>query len=170
MESIIHLEKINYLNWHDVEDLRVTREQKCFLPDNVTSLAYAGIVREAGFQVFTFGIYKGDKPIGFAMIGYDIPYEPDDDLNEKYRFTRSSYFIWRFMIDKRYQGKGYGKEAMKLILDFVRSGPCRQSEYAWLCYDPENTAARKLYASFGFEEVAEAYSAEDDEILAVLKL
>ena len=49
MEPIIHLEKINYLNWHDVEDLRVTREQKAFLPDNVTSLAYAGIVREAGF-------------------------------------------------------------------------------------------------------------------------
>ena len=170
MEPMIHLEKINYLNWHDVEDLRVTREQKCFLPDNVTSLAYAGIVREAGFQVFTFGVYKGDKPIGFAMIGYDIPYEPDDDLNANYRFTRSSYFIWRFMIDKRSQGKGYGREAMKLILDFIRSGPCRQSEYAWLCYDPENTAARKLYASFGFEEVSGAYSAEDDEILAVLKL
>ena len=170
MEPMIHLEKINYLNWHDVEDLRVTRAQKGFLPDNVTSLAYAGIVREAGFQVFTFGVYKGDKPIGFAMIGYDIPYEPDDDLNENYRFTRSSYFIWRFMIDRRWQGKGYGREAMKLILDFVRSGPCRQSEYAWLCYDPENTAARKLYASFGFEEVPEAYSAEDDEILAVLKL
>lgn len=170
MEPMIHLEKINFMNWHDVEDLRVTRERKCFLPDNVTSLAYAGIVREAGFQVFTFGIYKGDKPIGFAMIGYDIPYEPDDDLNEKYRFTRSSYFIWRFMIDKRCQGKGYGREAMKRILDFIRSGPCRQSEYAWLCYDPENTAARKLYASFGFEEVPEAYSAEDDEILAVLKL
>ena len=168
MEPMIHLEKINFMNWHDVEDLRVTREQKCFLPDNVTSLAYAGIVREAGFHVFTFGIYKGDKPIGFAMIGYDIPYEPDNDLNENYRFTRSSYFIWRFMIDRRYQGRGYGKEAMKLILDFIRSAPCRQSEYAWLCYDPENTAARKLYASFGFEEIPEAYSAEDDEILAVL--
>ena len=166
----IRLEKINYINWHDVEDLRVTREQKVFLPDNVTSLAYAGIVREAGFQVFTFGIYKGDKPIGFAMIGYDIPYEPDDDLNENYRFTRSSYFIWRFMIDRRYQGKGYGREAMKRILDFIRTGPCRKAEYAWLCYDPENTAARKLYASFGFEEVPEAYNAEDDEILAVLKL
>ena len=81
----LHLEKITYLNWHDVENLHVTREQKEFLPDNVTSLAYAGIVRESGFHVFTFGIYKGKKPIGFVMIGYDIPYEPDDDLNEKYR-------------------------------------------------------------------------------------
>ncbi len=110
------------------------------------------------------------KPIGFVMIGYDKPYEPDDDLNEKYRFTRSSYFIWRFMIDKRYQGRGYGKEAMKLILDYVKTGPCRKAQYAWICYAPENTVARRLYASLGFEEVAEAYSAEDDEILAVLKL
>ena len=166
----LHLEKITYLNWHDVEELRVTREQKAFLPDNVTSLAYAGIVRESGFQVFTFGIYKGDKPIGFAMIGYDIPYEPDDDLNEIYRFTRSSYFIWRFMIDKRYQGRGHGREAMKLILEFIKTGPCRKAEYAWLCYAPENTVARRLYASLGFEEVTEAYNTEDDEILAVLKL
>ena len=74
------------------------------------------------------------------------------------------------MIDKRYQGRGYGREAMKLILDFIRSGPCRKAEYAWLCYDPENTAARKLYASFGFEEIPEAYDAEDEEILAALKL
>ena len=103
----LHLEKITYLNWHDIEDLRVTREQKEFLPDNVESLAYAGIVCESGFHVFTFGIYKREKPIGFAMIGYDIPYEHDYDLNEIYRFTRSSYFIWRFMIDKRYQGMGY---------------------------------------------------------------
>ena len=166
----LHLEKITYLNWHDVEDLRVTREQKNYLPDNVTSLAYAGIVREAGFHVFTFGIYKGEKPIGFTMIGYDIPYEPDDDLNEIYRFTRSSYFIWRFMIDKRYQGRGYGREAMKLILEFIKTGPCRKAEYAWLCYAPENTVARRLYASLGFEEVTEAYNTADDEILAVLKL
>lgn len=166
----LHLEKITFLNWHDVADLRVSREQKDFLPGNVESLAYAGIVRESGFHVFTFGIYKGEKPVGFAMIGYDIPYEPDDDLNEIYRFTRSSYFIWRFMIDKRYQRKGYGREAMQLILDFIKTGPCRKAEYVWLCYTPENNVARQLYASLGFQEVTESYNAEDDEILAVLKL
>ena len=45
-----------------------------------------------------------------------------------------------------------------------------KAEYAWLCYAPENTVARRLYASLGFEEVPEAYNPEDDEILAVLKL
>ena len=67
----LHLEKITYLNWHDVEDLRLTKEQKNYLPDNVSNLALAGVIREAGFHVFTFGIYLGEKPIGFVMIGYD---------------------------------------------------------------------------------------------------
>ena len=59
---------------------------------------------------------------------------------------------------------------MRLILDFIKSGPCRKAEYAWISYSPKNTVASRLYASFGFEEVAEAYNSEDDEILAVLKL
>ena len=145
----MHLEKITYLNWHDVEDLRLTKEQKNYLPDNVSNLALAGVIREAGFHVFTFGIYLGEKPIGFVMIGYDIPLDPEDDLNEKYWFTRDSYFIWRFMIDKRYQRKGYGKQALELN---------------------ENEVARRMYAGFGFEEVPEAYDEDDGEMPAVLKL
>ena len=166
----LHLEKITYLNWHDVEDLRVTKEQKGYLDNNVGSLALAYVIREAGFHVFTFGIYLGEKPIGFVMIGYDIPLDPEDDLNESYWFTRDSYFIWRFMIDKRYQRKGYGKQALELILDFIRSGPCRKAKYAWLCYANENEVARRMYAGFGFEEVPEAYDEDDGEMPAVLKL
>ena len=166
----LHLEKITYLNWHDVEDLRLTKEQKGYLDNNVGSLALAYVIREAGFHVFPFGIYLGKKPIGFVMIGYDIPLDPEDDLNEKYWFTRDSYFIWRFMIDKRYQRKGYGKQALELILDFIRSGPCRKAKYAWLCYANENEVARRMYAGFGFEEVPEAYDEDDGEMPAVLKL
>ena len=166
----LRLEKITYLNWHDVEDLHLTEEQKEYIADNVSSLALAGVIREAGFRVFTMGIYQGEEPIGFVMIGYDIPYEPDDDLNEKYWFTRSSYYIWRFMLDERYQGKGYGRKAMDLVLDFIRSGPCRKAQYAWLTYNQENIVARNLYASLGFEEVPEASDPEDDEINAVLRL
>ncbi len=166
----LHLEKIDYLNWHDIEELRVTKEQKGYLDSNVGSLALAYVIREAGFHVFPFGIYKGEKPIGFVMIGYDIPLDVEDDLNEKYWFTRDSYFIWRFMIDKRFQGKGYGKQALELVLDFIRSAPCRKAKYAWLCYANDNEAARKMYAGFGFEEVPEAYDEDDGEMPAVLEL
>ena len=71
------------------------------------------------------------------------------------------------MIDKRYQGRGYGKEALKLAIDFIRTWPCGKAEYCWISYEPENEVAKKLYASLGFEETGEMCG---DEIVAVLKL
>ena len=73
------------------------------------------------------------------------------------------------MIDKKYQGKGYAKEAMKLALDFVRTFPCGKAKYCWLSYEPENDVARNLYKSFGFTEVPEAYK-EGGEMPAILEL
>ena len=48
------------------------------------------------------------------------------------------HWMRRFMIDKEYQNKGYGKEAMKLALDFIRTFPCGEARYCWLSYNPEN--------------------------------
>ena len=50
--SQVHLEKITPMNWHDVEDLHVGKDQN-FLADNVSSLALAGVIREAGYHVYT---------------------------------------------------------------------------------------------------------------------
>ena len=44
--SQLHIEKITPMNWHDVEDLHVGKDQN-FLADNVSSLALAGVIREA---------------------------------------------------------------------------------------------------------------------------
>ena len=74
------------------------------------------------------------------------------------------------MIDRRWQGRGCGRQALALVLDFIRSGPCRKAKYAWLCYANDNEVARRVYAGFGFEEVPEAYDEDDDAMPAVLKL
>ena len=71
------------------------------------------------------------------------------------------------MIDKAYQGKGYGKEAVRLALEFIENLPCGTAEYCWLSYEPENEAARKLYGSFGFAETGEM---DGEELIAVLRL
>ena len=97
------------------------------------------------------------------MISYNCIWR--DNLD----FAKNSYYIWRFMIDKKYQKNGYGKEAPKLALDFIRTSPCGKAEYCWLSYEPENEVARKLYLSLGFEEKPELCR-EDEEIPAVLKL
>ena len=73
------------------------------------------------------------------------------------------------LIDRRYQRNGYGREALKLAIDFIRTCPCGDAKYCWLSYEPENEVARKLYLSFGFEEKPELCR-EEEEIPAVLKL
>ncbi len=98
------------------------------------------------------------------MIGYDVPW-----AEQYYGLPRGYYYIWRFMIDKRYQGNGYGKEALKLAIDFIKTSPSGKAEYCWLSYEPENEVARNLYLSFGFEEKKELWK-EDQEIPAVYKL
>lgn len=161
----IRLKKVNDENFIDLMALDVAEQQQDFVASNTVSMAQAYATFASGRFVQCFGIYDGDTAVGFAMIGHRS--EEYEGMAEVYRH---SYYLWRFMIDKRYQGKGYGKESLQLALDFIRSAPCRKADYAWLCYAPENKVAKSLYASFGFEEVPEAYDPEDDEILAVLKL
>ena len=36
---------------------------------------------------------------------------------------KPQYYIWRFMIDARYQGGGYGRTALELAIDHIRSLP-----------------------------------------------
>ena len=161
---MIHLEKLVWDTVDDVLKLRVAKEQKSFVASNSESIidAYFAMTEE-GKSVFPFGIYDDKKAVGFIMIGHDCAWR--DNLD----FAKKSYYIWRFMIDRRYQGRGFGREALKLAIDFVRTGPCGASEYCWLSYEPENEAARHLYLSMGFVERPELCR-EGEEIPAVLAL
>lgn len=159
----IHLEKLTWNTVDDVLKLNVSKEQKGFVAKNSESIidAYFAMTEE-GKKVFTFGIYCGKRAVGFLMISYNCAWRENLD------FAKNSYYIWRFMIDKKYQGRGYGREALKLAVDFIRTAPCGKAEYCWLSYEPENAVARKLYLSSGFEERPELCK-EDEEIPAVMK-
>ena len=165
----LRLERINDDNVYEIINLRVRKEQKGFVARNVNSIVHAYLNLQKGRPVFPFGIYVGKKPVGFLMIGYDIfgdDREPDPNCDW---FLRNSYIIWRLMIDRRYQGRGYGRKAMEQALEFVRSFPCGEAEYCWVSYEPENLVAQKLYRSLGFEEVPAALY-EGGEMPAVLHL
>ena len=173
----IHLEKVTEDNVVAIVDLNVSKEQRKFVASNNWSLIDAYLSLAEGKPVFPFGIYNGKTLVGFIMISYDndwTGYERDAWLNsENYRFYRDKYYyyIWRFMIDKRFQGRGYGREALRLALEFVRTFPCGEAEYCVLSYEPTNEAAKRFYGSFGFEELNEpGYYEDDDEISAVMKL
>jgi diamine N-acetyltransferase len=159
---MIHLEKLTYENADDVFELEVKEEQYPFVADNTYSVAQAYVTLINGGHVFPFVIYNDKELVGFIQLAYGENADQDGVSMEK-----DSYEIWRFMIDKRYQGRGYGREALRQAIEFIRTFPCGKAELCWISYEPENETARKLYASFGFEETGEMCG---DEIVAVLKL
>lgn len=175
---MIHLEKVNWDNYEDVIKLHVSKEQEDFVADNDCSLIDAFLAVSEGDPVFAFAIYDVDTVVGFILMGYDNDWsgeERDNWLNSdayKAYDGKYYYFIWRFMIGEKYQRKGYGREALKQALDFIRTEPCGKAEYVTLSYEPANEVARKLYFSLGFYEPAEfaPYYEKGDEIYAILKL
>lgn len=158
---MIRLEKVHGKNVWDLLKLKVSDEQQTFVAGNDTSIIEAYTAITGNGYAFPFGIYEENTPVGFLMIGFDV----DDYWDDAPTIAKGNYNLWRLMIDKTYQGRGYGKQAVRLALDFVNTLPCGSAEYCWLSYEPENEVARKLYSSFGFTETGDM---DGEEVIAVL--
>ena len=172
----IKLEKISWDNYTSVLKLRVTKEQQNYVASNRASLIHAFLESSEGNPVYAFAIRYGKKVVGFMQLVYASDwtgYEREDWLNsdEFKQYNEKPYYcIWRFMVDKKYQQRGIGREAFKQTLDFIKTYPSGKADYVLLSYEPKNEVGKKLYASFGFEEVFKEYLHEDDEVTAMLKL
>ena len=96
---MVHLEKINGENIWDILKLRVSESQKNFVASNEISIleAYAAIASNG--YAFPFGIFDGDAPVGFVMVGYD----KDDCWKDAPAIAEGNYNLWRLMIDENYQ-------------------------------------------------------------------
>ena len=160
---MLHLEKINGSNVWDILKLTVSESQKNYVAANDISIIEAYTAITGNGYAFPFGIYDDEIPVGFLMIGFDV----DDYWTDAPEIAKGNYNLWRLMIDQAWQNRGYGKQAVQLALDFIKSMPCGKAEYCWLSYEPENEAARQLYQSFGFAETGEM---DGDERIAVLRL
>jgi len=130
-----------------------------YLPFTRDSIVEAYVTVAGGGTALPFGIFEDALPIGFVMFGYSFVEE-----NEIRGVHGNTYSIWRFMIDERYQGKGYGKKAMQLAIDYIRTFPKGPSEYIYLSYEPDNTGAAALYHSFGFVETGDL---DEGEVIAI---
>ena len=105
----VRLVKVDTKNFDALIDLEVNEEQKNYVASNIYSLAEAYATKSEGRFALPLGIYDGETPVGFLMIGYDYPDFCDGEAPE---YQKNSYLIWRFMIDKNCQRKGYGRAAI----------------------------------------------------------
>jgi diamine N-acetyltransferase len=146
-EVAIRLAPVTEANRALVLALQLSPDQIDFVASNADSLEEAEQDSDARPRV----VMMEDRVVGFLM--YEAP---DDDDEAR---------IYRFMIDRTYQGRGYGRAALRQALDEIRGlGHVR---HVSICYAPENEGARHLYRSAGFVEQG---LDEDGEMIADLVL
>ena len=158
---MITLQSINKKNIWRIIELKVHKQQEMFVATNTESILEAYVTKESHRVALPFGLYDHETLVGFTMIGYGRVDEDDPLIADE------NFCIWRFMIDQQHQRKGYGKQALQAILNYMKEQSDYEAKYCWLSYEPENIVARDLYATFGFIENGEIC---DDEIVACLKL
>ncbi|MGD6855829.1 GNAT family N-acetyltransferase [Bacillus infantis] len=128
---MIFLKEVDRHNFFDVIDLKVAEEQKSFVATNLFSLAQAKAFPECN----CLAIYHEEELVGFTMYCMD--------------FDDKEYWIYRLMIDAKYQSKGYGKAAMEKLIEQIKEDKDHQVIY--LSFEPENDRAKEMYEKLGFE-------------------
>ena len=150
MTEAVTLRPIDEGNFLDAFRLELAPGQEQYVSGPIRSLAQAYVYRE---QCQPFGIYAGERMVGYVMVIYDY------DLEE--------YNIWHMMIDTIHQGKGYGKAAMQKCLAYIAKKPFGNSNRVVLTCHKENETALALYQKLGFRETG---NIDEDEIELALEL
>lgn len=142
------LRKVNESNFIECFNLNLGYGQDKFVSHPIRSLAQAYVYYN---QCTPFAIYKDNTIIGYVMVIYD--------------YDEETYNIWHMMIDEKYQGQGYGTEAVKLCIDYIQTKPFGKSNYIVLTCNMNNSHAIHVYEKLGFKDTGER---DEDEIIMKL--
>jgi diamine N-acetyltransferase len=143
----VTLEEVTEHNVRAICRLMVAPAQARFVAPNAISVAQAHFSPQAWFRA----VAADGVPVGFVML-YEEP-------------EKAEYTLWRFMIDARHQGKGYGRAAIGLVLDHVRTLPgATELKTSWVA-TPGGPAP--FYAGLGFRETGEM---DEDEVVGSIAL
>lgn len=132
---MIRLIEITEDNWLEAAGLAVGDEQKNFVAPAVGILARGYVYRDCNSKVF--GIENDGTMVGLALVR-EFTDEP------------LGYDLQQFMIDERFQGKGFGSKALKLILDELKKEA--HYDHVEVCVKKEDAAAIHLYEKHGFAD------------------
>lgn len=137
---MVYLEEVNSKNYRKCCSLKISEKQienRCVAP-NVAILARAYAYKNEGSRAYA--IYTEENMVGLVM----------------WRNRKESYILDQFMIDERFQGNGYGKEAIDMIISILKE----ENKYniVELGCSSDNITAMKFYESCGFY-----YSGDDYE-------
>jgi diamine N-acetyltransferase len=145
MSINIQIRRVTQENIRACARLEVSEDQRKFVARNLATIAWAYVDPK-----FTpYAICDGDDVVGLAAVEY-IPENEDFDR----------HWVPRLMIGEEFQGKGYGKIAMKNIIEMITSQypDCQRVR---LSVVPENAGAIQFYKNLGFVETDEKIESEN---------
>ena len=102
-------------------------------------------------------VYADDKPVGFVMLSWNVTPDPPRIIGP--------WFLWKILIDERHQGRGYGREAVRLVADIV--GANGAAELLTSCL-PGADGPEPFYRHLGFAPTGE--HDEKGEVILALPL
>ena len=155
MDKLILCE-VTHENWREALQLTVHPEQQHFVADYVPIAAIAlakAYIRPEGLIWTPYAFYAETDMVGFAALAYE-------------QGSVENYWLRHFFIDQHSQGRGYGKRALHLFLEFVKEHHS-QCQALQLTVHPENYTAQRLYTSMGFQPTGIAIDEEPVYRLAV---
>jgi len=135
----LSIREVTRENWRTALRLAVHPEQQRFIADHVPIAAIAlakAYIRPEGLLWVPYAFYRDTQMIGFT----ELAYEPG---------SKENYWIYHFFIDQHYQGQGYGKKGLSLLLQFIKEHH-PQCQSLQLTVHPENHLAQHLYTNMGF--------------------
>lgn len=140
----VSLREITQDNFFDCMRLSVRKDQP-FVASNAFSVAESKIFPDW----ITKAIYYDEEIVGFMM--YAIDYEENE------------LYLCRFMVDQKYQGKGYGKAALDRLKEIAMRDD--NIHKITLSTNPENANGVRIYEKFGFVDMQ--YMDEDEEVFTL---
>jgi diamine N-acetyltransferase len=150
---VVTLRPLDDSNRAELLALRVSEAQLQFVSSVADSLAEAD--DEPDGRAIQWGLYDEETPVGFVMVSDDVGapgYIPQ--------------YLWKLLIDERYQRRGYGTAALDLVAEYFRGRP--GVEVMWTSAGQGDGSPLPFYEKYGFERTGEIVF--DGEVLLRLRL
>ena len=138
----ITLREITADNAPSVRALRCTPEQERFVSSVTDSLTEAD-ENPQGNPWFR-AVYADERPVGFVMLSWNVEPRPPE--------INGPWFLWKLLIDHRHQGKGYGQEVVRQIVELVRGEGATE---LLTSHVPGDGGPAGFYARLGFVPTGE---------------
>jgi SAM-dependent methyltransferase/GNAT superfamily N-acetyltransferase len=136
----VTLREVDQQNVRDVCDLKVSPTQETHVAPNGVTIAESAYEPNAWLRA----IYADDEPVGLVGLVTDT--------------ATPEYWMARLMIAAAHQGRGYGRDAIALVVEHVRTLPGAR-ELGTSCV-PDADGPLDFYRALGFEQTGDVHAGE----------